>query len=279
MVDQLIPPDDHDYGLPPAAPVKVLCFFPGTQFEQARRRYSDYATLTFDQYLAGQEDTAAELAAAGNTVVIREVDWDRLDQFAAERGLDPSDPATLVAFPGLDHVYDGYGTLVAVHMADAAVRLVMQCAQFYGVAIDSYQPIVEEAWAELRRHWQSSVSTKAVLTFATLAPTETGTYPVTTDLDLTNNAGAIELATSAHIAMLENLLLLGCINGGGLVLRSFDPVDPDSPEPPGKAVYGWTLGPNGLAGLSEPALFDACCIGPTGELMPPEPGARYVATT
>jgi hypothetical protein len=263
------------------APLKVLCFFPGTQFEEARRRYSDYANLTFDQYLDGQELAAAELTTQGNAVMIREVDWGDFDEFATQSGLDPYDPQTLTRFPGSEHTYDGPGTLVAIHMADAAFRLVVECANYYGVGLDNYYPISQEVWSTLRAHWQRAVHSRAVLTFATVAPTAEGGYPVTTDLDLVNLDGMIELPTAAHVAMLENLILLGCINGGGLIMRSFDPEDPDADEdtPLTKTVYGWTLGPNGLGGLTQSSLIEACMSGDENGPREPDSTTTYRSTT
>lgn len=279
MVDALFPEAQPQ----PTVPLKVLCFFPGTQFEEARRRYSDYAELTFDQYLDGQEMTAAQLTAEGNAVMIREIDWDQFDEFAAQNGQNPNDPQTLTLFSGNEHTYDGPGTLVAIHMADAAFRLLAGCADHYGVTLENYYPISQEVWTNLRSQWLTSVHSRAVLTFATLAPTEEGGFPVTTDVDLTNVSGSVELTTAAHVTLLENLILLGCINGGGLVLRCIDeaaPIDPEDPEPaaPTYTVYGWRLGPNGLTGLSQPELIEACTAGPDGTPGVPDEMTTYRST-
>jgi len=263
---------------------RTICFFPGTQFEEAIVRQPSLGWDSYDEYLQDQEDFAAALSGQGLVLIIREIDWARLDEWAAQVGADPYAPEALSAFPGLEHLYDGPGTLLAIHMSDAALRLALQCATNQGIDIDDALQTTGQVWQELRYHWTHSVTSSAHLHFATMAAVSGRSFPIATNLDVHIDENAeLALATTAHVPMLENLLLLGCVNGAGLILRADDPVDTwSAPSKPGQTIpqtiYGWTIGPAGLTGLSAAALFDACCITPEGDVLPPEEKIQYSST-
>jgi hypothetical protein len=82
--------------------------------------------------------------------------------------------------------------------------------------------------------------------------------------------------TRQHIMMLSELAMLGCVTGGGVILRCSR--EDETIVGPVKEVYGWILGPEGILGMSEGELFNACCTTREGEAIPPNFGVRYVAT-
>jgi hypothetical protein len=266
----------------------LIPFYRPESFVYAQENWSSFEAsgVSYEDYLnEARELIGDELDRRGHALVAL-VRAEDVDTWAGNAGLDADDPDTRLSYfssvgSGGALSITSLTTLELLLEADALSYLRLQVlAQAtgddviaLGERVEDSDDLSEEIYEQLGEFLEEVTVTTCAISFFASAKVDGTEVSSHGEILITREDEGVGAATREEDELLWEVIGLGTVGQVALMIRR---IDADKGR---STLYGYSIGPTGLAGMSEAEIFDTSCTDEDGGPIPPEDGVTYCGTT